>query len=125
MSTLHEQVGPAILQLNVEGFTRPKCEIIQNIAYKNWISVILLQETHSTSDDEIKITVSLWLELSIIINTVSRHRSGMTYQQNLQTPANLTAKRSDLLLLSTMNLPFYVSHVVSLNFYCRTIDKSC
>ena len=40
----------------------------------------------------------------------------MTYQQNLQTPANLTAKRSDLLLLSTMNLPSLTStspHVLS------------
>ena len=50
-------------------------------------------------------TVSLRLELSIMINTVSRHWSGITYQQNLQTPANLTAKYNGLLLLSMMNLP--------------------
>ena len=50
-------------------------------------------------------TVSLRLELSIMINTVSRHWSGITYQQNLQTPANLTAKYNGLLLLSMVNLP--------------------
>ena len=54
MSTLHEQTGSATLQFNVECLARPKCEIIQDIAYKNCIFVILLQETHSTSDDRIK-----------------------------------------------------------------------
>ena len=54
-------------------------------------------------------TTSLWLGLSIMIKTVSRHWSGMTYQQNLQTQANLTAKYNGLLLLSTMNLPSLTS----------------
>jgi len=42
---LHEPSGPAILQLNVEGLTRPKCEVIQKITTDNSISVILLQKT--------------------------------------------------------------------------------
>ena len=44
MSKLHEPSGPAILQLNVEGLTQPKCEVIQKIAKNNSIAVILLQE---------------------------------------------------------------------------------
>ena len=55
MSNLHEPTGPAILQLNVEGLTRSKCEVIQNIATGNAISVILLQETHTVDKKKIKI----------------------------------------------------------------------
>ena len=109
MSMLHEQTGPAILQLNVEGLTRPKYEIIQNIAYKNCISVILLQETTLPVTIRSRSMVSLWLELSITVNKVSRPWSGMTYQQNLQTTANLTAKCNGLMLLSMMNLPSLTS----------------
>ena len=42
-------------QLNVEGLTRPKCEVIQKIAADNSISVILLQETHASSNEKMKI----------------------------------------------------------------------
>ena len=52
---LHEPSGPAILQLNVEGLTRPKCQVIQKITTDNAISVILLQEAHATSNEKIKI----------------------------------------------------------------------
>jgi len=45
MPKLHDQSGPTILQLNVEGLTGPKCEVIQNIAMNNSVSIILLQET--------------------------------------------------------------------------------
>ena len=55
MMSLHEPTGPNILQLNVEGLTRAKCEVIQHLAAKHAISVILLQETHSTLDDKLKI----------------------------------------------------------------------
>ena len=55
MTSLHEPTGPNILQLNVEGLTRTKCEAIQHLADEHAISVILLQETHSTSDDKLKI----------------------------------------------------------------------
>ena len=44
MMSLHEPTGPNI-----------KCEVIQHLAAKHAISVILLQETHSTSDDKLKI----------------------------------------------------------------------
>ena len=55
MSQLHKPSGPAILQLNVEGLTGPKCEVIQKIAMNNSIAVVLLQETHAINDDKIKI----------------------------------------------------------------------
>ena len=55
MSILNEPTGPAILQLNVEGLTRSKCEVIQNIAVDNSISIILLQESHIVDKDKIKI----------------------------------------------------------------------
>ena len=55
MTSLHEATGPNILQLNVEGLTRAKCEVIQHLAAKHAISVILLQETHSPSDDKLNI----------------------------------------------------------------------
>ena len=47
--------GLSILQLNVEGLTRAKCEVIQNICYRHAISVILLQETHTKSNSDINI----------------------------------------------------------------------
>ena len=55
MSILHEPTGPAILQLNVEGLTRSKCEVIRNIATGNSVSIILLQETHIVDKEKIKI----------------------------------------------------------------------
>ena len=52
---VNEPSGPAILQVNVEGLTRSKCDVIQLIATKHSASVILLQETHTTSNDNIRI----------------------------------------------------------------------
>ena len=52
---LFNPTGPSILQLNVEGLTRAKCEVLQQIGTKYSISIILLQETHTKADDEIKI----------------------------------------------------------------------
>ena len=42
--------GPAILQLNVEGLTKAKCEVIEQIAIKHNVKVVLLQETHAADD---------------------------------------------------------------------------
>ena len=46
---------PLIIQLNVEGIARAKCEILRQLCVRYSISVILLQETHTRKDDEIKI----------------------------------------------------------------------
>ena len=51
----NDPTGPSIMQLNVEGLTRSKCEVIAEMAKENEITVILLQETHTKSDNEIKI----------------------------------------------------------------------
>ena len=53
---INEPSGSAILQLNVEGLTRSKCEVVQCIATKHYKSVILLQETHITNNDDIKVS---------------------------------------------------------------------
>ena len=52
---LQESTGPCILQLNVEGLTRSKCEVIERLATKHSAQVLLLQETHTKEDKEIKI----------------------------------------------------------------------
>ena len=51
---INKPSGQAVLQLNVEGLTRPKCEAVQRIATKHSALVNLLQETHTTSNDNIK-----------------------------------------------------------------------
>ena len=43
------------LHLNVEGLNRAKSHVIKNLAKKPDVSVILLQETHSRSNADVKI----------------------------------------------------------------------
>ena len=47
-------MGPSlrILQLNVEGLTFPKCEILTKILKDDNIDIAILQETHSEDDKE-------------------------------------------------------------------------
>ena len=47
--------GSNILQLNVEGLSTSKINIIEQLAYKNKAQVILLQETHCPSTDRLVI----------------------------------------------------------------------
>ena len=42
-----------VLQLNVEGLTNAKLNIIEQLAYKNKVKVILLQETHCQTVDKL------------------------------------------------------------------------
>ena len=46
---------PTILQLNVEGLTRSKIHVIEQLAHRNRAFVILLQETHCTSAEKLVI----------------------------------------------------------------------
>ena len=48
-------VGSSILQLNVEGITHAKRDVIKQLALENSATVLLLQETHTTSDIDMKI----------------------------------------------------------------------
>ena len=45
----------AILQINAEGWTRPKSEILQNICEKRKISVVLVEETHQQEPSAVKL----------------------------------------------------------------------
>ena len=54
-SSLFGPSGPTILQLNVEGLTKAKCDVIQQLCLKHSVTVILLQETHTKADDEIQL----------------------------------------------------------------------
>lgn len=48
-----EGKGVAVLQLNVEGLTNSKLNIIEQLAYKNKATVILLQETHCPTTEKL------------------------------------------------------------------------
>ncbi|KAK1889310.1 Homocitrate dehydratase mitochondrial [Dissostichus eleginoides] len=47
--------GLAVLQLNVEGLTTAKLEVVRHLADSNGAAAVLLQETHCTSDNFLKI----------------------------------------------------------------------
>ncbi|KAM3864710.1 putative RNA-directed DNA polymerase from transposon X-element [Diretmus argenteus] len=47
--------GLSVLQLNVEGLTTAKLEVLRHLADSNGVAVLLLQETHCTSDNLLKI----------------------------------------------------------------------
>ena len=49
MTTAHQQ-GP-ILQLNVEGITAAKKQVVEQLAHNNKVIATLLQETHRTNPD--------------------------------------------------------------------------
>jgi len=46
---------PNILQLNTEGITANKTSVIEQLAYKNKVFIIVLQETHCTTADKLVI----------------------------------------------------------------------
>ncbi|KAI4829269.1 hypothetical protein KUCAC02_023323 [Chaenocephalus aceratus] len=50
-----ENRGLSVLQLNVEGLTTAKLEVLRHLANSNGAAVLLLQETHCTSDNILKI----------------------------------------------------------------------
>ena len=54
-SQLNSPSRLSILQLNVEGLRRAKCEVIQQLCFKHSISILVLQETHTKSDKDINI----------------------------------------------------------------------
>ena len=50
-----ETQGLSVLQLNAEGLTNAKLEVIRQLADSNQMAVVLLQETHRTTDDNLKL----------------------------------------------------------------------
>jgi len=53
--TAAEDLRPNILQLNTEGLTADKISVIEQLAYKNKASIIVLQKTHCTTADKLVI----------------------------------------------------------------------
>ena len=49
------QEGITVLQLNVEGLTKPKVDVIEYVTRKHKPTVILLQETHQTDSSRLKV----------------------------------------------------------------------
>ena len=54
-SHFQEARGPTLMQINVEGLTKAKREVIQHLTQKHRAVGILLQETHSTKDEQLQI----------------------------------------------------------------------
>ena len=50
-----ENQGLSVLQLNAEGLTNAKLEVIRQLADSNQVAVVLLQEAHRTTDDNLKL----------------------------------------------------------------------
>ena len=44
-----------ILQMNVEGWTSSKREILQQITEKHFANIVLVQEAHQTRQDQLKL----------------------------------------------------------------------
>ena len=47
--------GLSVFQLHAEGLTNAKLEVIRQLADSNQVDVVLLQETHRTTDDNLKL----------------------------------------------------------------------
>jgi len=51
----HKDPRPNIIQLNTEGLTAKKISVIEQLAYKSKAFIIVLQETHCTTEDKLVI----------------------------------------------------------------------
>ena len=81
--------GPSILQLNVEGIIHAKRDVIQQRALENSATVLLLQETHTTSDIDLKIPG--FTVVSVIHN---KHHGLATYARSDVSFSNVTTSPS-------------------------------
>ena len=81
--------GPSILQLNVEGITHAKRDVIQQLALENSATVLLRQETHTTSDIDLKIPG--FNVVSVIHN---KHHGLATYARSNVSFSNVTTSPS-------------------------------
>lgn len=84
-----EGVGATILQLNVEGLTNAKLTIIEQLAYTNKATIILLQETHCVATEKLTIP-----EFTLAAHTLNKHHGLATFvKQN--TDWSLEAQSAD------------------------------
>ena len=70
-----ENQGLSVLQLNAEGLTNAKLKVIRQVADSNQVAVVLLHETHRTSDDNLKLQGFSSLGLSPVNITEWQHSS--------------------------------------------------
>ena len=53
LGLLAKYLQPVVLQLNIEGTTANKISVVESLAHKTKVHVILLQETHCTCVDKL------------------------------------------------------------------------
>ena len=69
-----ENQGMPVLQLNAEGLTNAKLEVIHQLADSNQVAVVLLKETHRTTDDNLKLP-----EFLLAGSILSKHHGMATF----------------------------------------------
>ena len=66
--------GVPLFQLNVEGFTKAKCSIIEHLVLDYEATAILLQETHSLNCSKFSIS-----GYNLAVSTTSKHHGIATF----------------------------------------------
>ena len=90
-----------VLQLNVEGLTRSKCDIIHHLADVHEVNVLLLQETHATNEEKLKIE-----GFETVAFTSSKHYGLATYIRDGLRAISIRKSSTDNLaewIVSTVN----------------------
>ena len=101
----NDPIGSSIMQLNVEGLTHAESEVIAEIAKENAITIILLQETHARSDNEINISGFILIRASH-----NRHHGVATLVRN-DTSAHLIES------YDTERITVSIDDLTVVNFY--------
>ena len=85
-----ENQGLSVLQLNAEGLTNAKLEVIRQLADSNQVDVVLLHETHRTTGDNLKLP---WFLLAVSIPSkyhgmATFVRTGITWSAVKRSPSD-------------------------------------
>ena len=78
----------SVRQLNAEGLTNAKLEVIRQLADSNQVAVVLIQETHRTTDDTLKLQGFLLAGSILIIHhgMATFVRTGITLSAVKRSP---------------------------------------
>ena len=90
VTTTAHQLGP-ILQLNVEGFTAAKKQVVEQLARYNKLIAILLQETHYTNPNFLAIA-----GYELFAHTTSKHRGPATFVSQYATCSTVARSHFNL-----------------------------
>ena len=88
-TTTAHQLGP-ILQLNVEGFTAAKKQVVEQLAHNNKVIGILLQGTHCTNPDFLAIA-----GYELCAFTTSQHHGIATFVSQAATWSTVARSHSN------------------------------